>query len=89
MMQQIILDSIYYEIYRLQSTNSLLNSVLLSSMKETEVTNAMWVVNDSISDISDNLEELCGSLVIESEKNDSEYEYVELQNIIHSWANSN
>ena len=85
-MHQLILDSIHHEIYRLQSINSLLNSVLLSSMKETETTNAMWVINDSISDVSNNLEELCGSLVIESDEINSEYAYAELQDIIHSWV---
>jgi hypothetical protein len=78
-------ESLHYEIYRLDSVNKLLGSILLSSMDETETTNAMWVINDTISQIISNMEELCGSLIIQSEESVN-FEYEELQNVVHSWV---
>lgn len=83
---QNITESLHYEIYRLESVNKLLSSVLMSTMNESETTNAMWVINDSITQIVSNMEELCGSLEIESESF-VDYDYEELEKLVNSWVN--
>lgn len=82
---QNITESLHYEIYRLESVNKLLSSVLMSTMNESETTNAMWVISDSITQIVSNMEELCGSLEIESE-NFVNYDYEELEKLVNSWV---